>query len=249
MTTTPTPLEDAPHWARPLHERLIVLAGDLAEEAREVARTLARRVAAVDADDSLSDAEAVPVLEGLARAHARMARSTRLSLMLQDRLIKDLIAFDKGEVPDAGRDDRKDEIRQIVRIIVDPRDDPETRERLDREIMERLERESESLEAAALSCPVGENMTVILKDLYAEGSRLAGGYPGRPLNSSPIGGGGPDEASAKSSGGGLPEAGTDGPVPLHQTLRVRSPSQPALGRAAQRRDPWGGGIERDPAPP
>ncbi len=146
----------------------MAMAGQLAEAGLELAMAAK--------DQALTPEVAIEpvVFEGLSRTFARLSRSTRLSLMLQDRLIKDLIAFDKGEAPDAGRDDRKDEIRQIVRIIVDPRDDPATRERLDREIMERLERESESLEAAALSCPVGENMTVILKDLYAEGPRLAG---------------------------------------------------------------------------
>ncbi len=142
------------------------MAGELAEAGLEMA---------LDAKDQAltPDAPVEPAMfEGLSRTFAKLSRSTRLSLMLQDRLIKDLIAFDKGEVPDAGRDDRKDEITQIVRIIVDPRDDPETRERLEREIMERLEREN--LETAALSYPVGEHMTIILKDLYAEGSRLAG---------------------------------------------------------------------------
>ncbi|MDB5439571.1 MAG: hypothetical protein JWM33_1998, partial [Caulobacteraceae bacterium] len=95
MTASPASSEDAPHWARPLYARQVVLLGDLAEEAREVARTLARRVANLDADDSLSGADAVPLLEGLSRAYGRAARAVRLSLMLQARLIQDLTAFDK----------------------------------------------------------------------------------------------------------------------------------------------------------
>jgi hypothetical protein len=136
MTTAATPPEDAPHWARPLLERQIAMVGQLAEGGLELA--MAAKDQALPADGGVEPA----VFEGLTRAYARMARSTRLSLMLQDRLIKDLIAFDKGTVPDADRDNDRYAIEQIVRIIVDPQADAETGERLVREGVERLDRET-----------------------------------------------------------------------------------------------------------
>ena len=157
MTAAATPLEDAPPWARPLLERQIAMAGQLAEGALELA--MAVKDEALTPDGGVEPA----VLEGLTRAYARMARSTRLSLMLQDRLIKDLIAFDKGEAPDAGRDDRRDDVERIVRIIVDPQVPAEAGERLVKEAAERLDRET--LESAILSRPVRELAAMICKDL------------------------------------------------------------------------------------
>jgi hypothetical protein len=180
MTASALPPEDAPHWARPLLERQIVLAGDMAEEAREIGRTLARRVATVDADEGLAGAEAVAMLEGLARAHGRASRAVRLSLMLQARLIKDLIAFDKRVAQEAVWDrdertaDRKERVERIIeRVIGRERNDPKDIERLVWETSERLDRED--LYGPLLSRPVSELVAMICKDLGLDPdwSRLA----------------------------------------------------------------------------
>jgi hypothetical protein len=168
-------------WARPLHERHIDLLGDLAEEAREVARTLARRVAAVDADDGVSGADAVAMLEGLGRAHGRAGRAVRLTIMLRDRLIKDLIAFDERREQVAAWD-RRDRTRDrkalaggiIERVIGRERDDAKDVERLVWETSERLDRED--LYGPLLARPVSELVAMICRDigLDPDWSRLAG---------------------------------------------------------------------------
>jgi hypothetical protein len=163
MTASPTPPEDAPHWARPLLERNIAVAGQLAEGGLEMA--MAAKDRALTQDGPVEPA----VFEGLSRAYARMARSTRLSLMLQDRQIKDLIAFDKGAAPDVGRDDRKDHVERIVRIIVDPQAPAEESERLVKEGAERLDRET--LEKSLLSRPVSELVAIICKDIGLDPDR------------------------------------------------------------------------------
>jgi hypothetical protein len=167
-------------WARPLCERRIDLLSDLAEEGREVARTLARRVAAVDADDSLAGGEVVPMLEGLARAYGRVSRAVRLTLMLQARLVEDLIAFDKLAAQaavwdhDARTRDRKELAGHIIeRVIGRERDDAEEIEHLVWETSERLDRED--LYGPLLSRPVSELVAVICRDLGLDPdwSRLA----------------------------------------------------------------------------
>jgi hypothetical protein len=224
MTAAATPPEDAPAWARPLFERQIAMAGELAEAG------LAMALDAKDQALAPADGEVEPAMfESLSRAFVRLARSTRLSLMLQDRLIKDLIAFDRGG--DAKRDDRRHGVDRIVRVIVDPQHDTEGGERLVKEGAERLDREC--LEDYSLSRPVSEARAT----QGAPGVEV--GCSGRPhaLNSSPIGGGGPDEALARSGGGGLPEAEAPGSIPvLHAAYPRRATS------------PDGGGLGSGPAP-
>lgn len=166
MTASPTPPDDAPHWARPLYERQIAMARQLAEAG------LAMALAVKEKTESLTQEGGVEpgVLEGMSRAYGRMARAVRLSLMLQDRLIKDLIAFDRKVAHDAAWDHsvqtgaRKDLAGQVIaRVIARQYDDSETVERLIEETAERLD--SEDLYGAVLSRPVSELVAMICRDL------------------------------------------------------------------------------------
>ena len=247
MTAAPTPPDDVPHWARPLYERQIAVAGQLAEAG------LAMALAVKDRTESLTQAVDVEpgVLEGMSRAYGRMARAVRLSLMLQDRLIKELIAFDKKVAHDAAWDhnvrlsDRKDLAGQVIaRVIARQHDDSDEAERLTLETAERLDRED--LYGAVLSRPVSELVAMICRDLgldpdwpslsgeaWAREEAASGvvGWPlrGFPLKPSRLGEGEPAEALAEAGGGGWPGAAADEDVPLPQTLRVRSPSPDGEG--------------------
>jgi hypothetical protein len=175
MTAAVSPPEDAPHWARPLHERQIAMAGQLAEAGLAMALDVKDRALSLDA------AVEPAVLEGLSRAFARLTRSTRLTLMLQDRLIKDLIAFDSKVALDAdwhGRQqtrERKTLAGHVIeRVIARAHDDNETIERLACEAAERLDRED--LYGLVLSRPVSELVAMICHDLNLDPDwpRLAG---------------------------------------------------------------------------
>jgi hypothetical protein len=248
MTATASPSENAPHWARPLYERKIGLLGDLAEEGREIARTLARRVAAVDADDSLAGAEVVPMLEGLSRAYGRASRAVRLTLMLQDRLIKDLIAFDEGVIEAAARDrrdrtrDRKELAGHIIeRAIGRERNDAEEIEHLVWETSERLDRED--LYGAVLSRPVSELVAMVCRDLGLDPdwSGLAGEAWAQDEAASgdvgwPIRGAVPNSLPIGEGRGARIRVVTEGERPVRQSFR-QSPST-----ASRSPSPDGGGI-------
>jgi hypothetical protein len=207
MTASPTPPDDAPHWARSLYERQIAMAGQLAEAGLAMALTVKDQTETLTREVGVEPG----VLEGMSRAYARMARAARLSLMLQDRLIKDLIAFDRKVAHDAAWDhsvrlsDRKDLAGQVIaRVVTRQHDDSETVERLIEETAERLD--SEDLYGAVLSRPVSELVAMICRDLglnpdwpglaceawaQKEAASEAVGWPLKvtPLNSSPNGGG------------------------------------------------------------
>jgi hypothetical protein len=177
MTASATPPEDVPHWARPLHERRIAMAGQLAEAGLEMALAVKDQALALTREGAVEPA----VLEGLSRAYARMARAVRLTLMLQERLIKDLIAFDARVAQEAVWErrertrDRKARVERIVeRVIGREHDKPEAIERLVWETSERLDRED--LYGPLLSRPVSELVAMICKDLGLDPdwSRLAG---------------------------------------------------------------------------
>jgi hypothetical protein len=171
MTPSSILPEDTPHWARPRLERQIDMLGELAE---------AGLVMALDVKDeaqALKQAGAVePVLlESLSRAFGRTARAVRLTLMLQERLIKGLVAFDERGAADAlEADDSQNDIARIIRIIVDPRADIEDRERQSREAAERLDHER--LEDVFPAQRVDEQIATIRQDLGLDpdGSHLAG---------------------------------------------------------------------------
>jgi hypothetical protein len=136
MTPTFTTSEDTPHWARPRLERQIDMLGELAEAGLVMALDIKDEAQALKQNGG---GEPV-VFEGLSRAFGRTARAVRLTLMLQERLIKGLIAFDAGgDVLEA--DASQDDVTRIVRIIIDPHADIEDRERLVREAVERLDHE------------------------------------------------------------------------------------------------------------
>jgi hypothetical protein len=139
MPPSSTVPNDAPPWARPRLERQIDMLGELAEAGLVMALDVKDEAQALKQAGPVEPA----VLEGLSRAFGRTSRSVRLTLMLQERLIMGLIAFDAGGGVAAPEDRVCQDNRphQVVRIIIHPHDDVETRERLVRETMERLDRE------------------------------------------------------------------------------------------------------------
>ncbi len=154
MTASANTIEDAQHWARALYELKIALLGELAEGGMELARAVK--------DQALGSEVGVEpaVLEGLIRAYGRAARTVRLTLMLQDRLIKTVLDFDKPDAPDPVRN--RPEPIEVIRIIVDPQEEREKRERLAREGAERLDRET--FEEAALDRSVDNFVATIRQD-------------------------------------------------------------------------------------
>jgi hypothetical protein len=160
MTPSSILPEDTPHWARPRLERQIDMLGELAE---------AGLVMALDVKDeaqALKQAGAVEpaIHQSLSRAFGRTARAVRLTLMLQERLIKNLVAFDERGAADAlEADDSQNDIARIIRIIVDPHPDIEDRERQSRETSERLDHER--LEDVFPAHLVDEQIATIRQDL------------------------------------------------------------------------------------
>jgi hypothetical protein len=205
MASASTPAEDAPRWARPLHERQIALLGQLAEAGLAMALMVKDQAQALAAEGGVEPG----VLEGLTRAYGRVARATRLTLMLQDRLIKDLVAVDKRIAHEAGWDrdvqtrDRKARVERILaRVAARQHDDIETIFRLEAEAAERLDQDD--LYGPLLARPVSELVAMIAHDLgldpdwpqlaeeaWAQEEEASGavGWPlrGAPLNSSPMG--------------------------------------------------------------
>jgi hypothetical protein len=171
-----TPPDDRA-WARPLYGRQIALLDDLAEEAREIARVLARRVMAADADDSLTAVEATALLDRLSRAHGRASRAVRLTLMLQARLMTALEAWDHQAARTAdwavteqrlARDrlanQQRAQVERVVERVAGRRhDDAREVELLVEEASERLDRED--VHGGILSKPVSEWIDLICRDL------------------------------------------------------------------------------------
>jgi hypothetical protein len=171
-----TPLEPRA-WARPLYAGQIAMLDDLAQEARDVAGLLARRIMAVDADDGLTAVEAMPVLDRLARAHGRASRAVRLTLMLQARLMKDLEAWDRQAAQGTARavsegrfareeraEQQRGQVERVIERVADQqRGDAWEIERLVAEASERLDRED--VYGDILSKPVSEWVDLICRDL------------------------------------------------------------------------------------
>ena len=125
-------------------------------------------------------AEPVEPPERADLAYSRIARAVRLTLALQSRLIKDLVALEHGVPPKAEarpapvakpepdpaelRDERAGRIDRIVRrIIEDTERFKEDIQRLSREAWERLE--DEDVYGDLLSRPMGEIVALICEDL------------------------------------------------------------------------------------
>jgi len=125
-------------------------------------------------------AEPVEPPERADLAYSRIARAVRLTLALQSRLIKDLVALEQGSPPKAEakpaavakrepdpaelRDERAGRIDRIVRrIIEDTERFKEDVQRLSREAWERLE--DEDVYGDLLSRPMGEIVALICEDL------------------------------------------------------------------------------------
>jgi hypothetical protein len=239
----PSKPETEPQWARPLHERQVAMLGELAEAGLVLA------VAAKDLATAPEGGVEPGVLEGLTRTYARAARAVRLSLMLQDRLIKDLTAFDKRMGQEAVWDqgqrlrERKGQVARIMgRVIARTHDDDDEIDRLAAETAERLDHED--FYGPILDRPVGELVAMICRDLglapdwaglsqeawaQEDGIGEGAGWSGVPPNSSPVGGGGPAVALAKAGGGGT---AADGSFPFRHGAYPRRATSPD-----------GGGIE------
>jgi hypothetical protein len=198
MTASAAPSEDAQHWARALYELKIAMLGELAEGGMALARAVK--------DQALGSEVGVEpnLLEGLIRAYGRAARTVRLTLMLQDRLIKTLLDFDKANVPEAVRHNSGP--FDIVHIIVDPEVEREKRERLAREGAEGLDRET--FEEAMLDRSINEFLAKIRQDRALE----------------------PDEPLAGEAGTKEQTASTArSPFTI-----LKSPGRPSPGRAGER---------------
>jgi hypothetical protein len=123
-------------WARTLYERQIAISGELAEDGLEITKHLKAEILAAPANEAT---------QAMVMAYGRAARSVRLSLMLQARLVGEAEARDGGQnsasVPPAP-------LYRIERIIIDPArrevedaENTEGIERLTGEASERLDRE------------------------------------------------------------------------------------------------------------
>jgi hypothetical protein len=144
----PTP-DDAPIWARPLYERQIDVSGQLADAGLQMALLVRDQTMAATQEGSVEPA----TLESFTRAYTKAARATRLSVMLQEKLVKDLIAFERGDPALAARVE-EDRVASLVRVFVDP--ESERVERQKRETREQLDRECH--EDARLTRAIGELM-------------------------------------------------------------------------------------------
>jgi hypothetical protein len=167
MADTPPADTDPPSdWARPLLARQVVLLGQLAEAGVEIALAIRDQVT------EAGEAEPRAFLD-----YARVARAVRLSLLLQERLIKHLEWRDEVGVmraASAARDDwqareqlaqaRKVQVETIVERIArrDGADD-EALERLVAETTERLDQDD--LVGDVLARPISDLIALICRDL------------------------------------------------------------------------------------
>jgi hypothetical protein len=90
MTRHPTPSANADQpsdhsWARPLFEQQIALLGELAEAGMAVAMAIRDQVVAGEGGNPIA----------LANAYARVARAVRMTILLQSKLIQQLLDWDR----------------------------------------------------------------------------------------------------------------------------------------------------------
>jgi hypothetical protein len=177
----------APHRAQLLYERQIAMLGQFAEVGLEMALDIARQVKAA-ADDG------VAMTGDPALAYARVARSVRLTLMLQTKAIKAVQHLDYLATQDAhaALQDRKVRTLRIVeRIANREHGDIDTVDRLVEETAERLDRDD--LYGDLLDRPLSELVDMICRDLGLDPNwprlaqeawarqEAASGEVGRPL--------------------------------------------------------------------
>jgi hypothetical protein len=132
--------------------------GELAELGMEGARSVARLS---------TEAWAVESAEACARAHARIARAVRLTLMLQTKIIEAIDTLDRPTPAEPAADpakDRKKQLRRIVeRVAADERLDGEAVWQMGREVRERLDHDD--IYGEVLTRPVSELIAAICQDL------------------------------------------------------------------------------------
>jgi hypothetical protein len=202
-TFTPNGEADgAADWSRALRERQLEMLQRLAEEGMRLAEAIASRVTAPE-----PDAAAPPLedLQAVALAHARVARTVRLTLLLQSKIAEDIQAAGRLAVQDAREDarqanlaapqlrhQRRAHVQRIVgRVAMGQRLEREVVERLMREAVERLDQDE--IYGLPQSRPLSELIEHICRDLRLtpDWSRLAkeawaqaeidSGAPGAPL--------------------------------------------------------------------
>jgi hypothetical protein len=132
--TSPCPTPTAPEWAREVLDRQVLILDRLAQIGMAMAEALGEQAAA-----------AAPLAQEAAQrvhhAFDRIARSVRLTLLLQARLIQDHLS--PKAAAHRKTDERKAQVLAVVEDVArtEHTEDSETAERLVRECGERLERE------------------------------------------------------------------------------------------------------------
>jgi hypothetical protein len=155
MTQPPAPPTDQPSddrgWARPLFEQQIALLGELAESGYAAAVAIKDQVVAGDGD-----------IVALARAYDRTARAVRMAILLQSKLIKQLLDWDRQTASPAAPQGRRE--AEIQRAAAErDREYAEHIERLVGQTGERLDQDDIYKEVA--SRPVSELIAMICRDI------------------------------------------------------------------------------------
>jgi hypothetical protein len=152
MTQRPTLPTDRPSddrsWARPLFEQQIALLGELAEAGMAVATSIRDQVVAGEGD-----------LLALAGAYDRVARAVRMAILLQSKLIKQLLDWDRQTASLAAPQGRRE--AEIERAAAQR--DREHAEHIERLIGESGERDDIYKEVN--SRPVSELIAMICRDI------------------------------------------------------------------------------------
>jgi len=159
---------EAAGLARALGERQLHMLTRLAEIGLEIAAAVERRATA----EASTPGDAASGCDwGL--VYARIARAVHLTIALQSKLLKDVIALDEGRVPTvdaeaearrARTDARIDRIGRIAHRVLEAEcDDEDAVERLSSTLWERLE--DEDICGDLSDRPIGEIVALICKDL------------------------------------------------------------------------------------
>jgi hypothetical protein len=181
---------DAPADGGPAALRELTLLDELADYGRDIARAIAQRVQAAEADEPVAE------LQAAAMAYARVARAVRLTVMLKAKLVGRPAGAEADAETDGGNDSedvRKFRVERIIERVARARhaDDDDEVERLTTEAAERLD--DDDLYGGVLERPMSELLALICRDLglpldwprlageaWAQ-QEIAGGQPGWPL--------------------------------------------------------------------
>lgn len=157
----PYPADRDADWARPVYERQIAMLGALAEAGLQMALLVRDEAKGAAQGDG---PEVAATLEGLARAFGRASRAVRLTLLLQEQLVKQLKAHDHHQAYLATESARrrKASVQNIVERIAADEDGVEI-ENLVAEACERLDQED--LYGDVLEKPLSELVAMICQDL------------------------------------------------------------------------------------